>query len=430
VKNTQERLARLMQGLSLRYDFFYILKKYKKIAFFIGLVYILFVFNIIQNIYSNNGINGIYDNVLPFFVDVGVVFLATAIILLVRAIYNNEKETVVNDIHINYLKPLNYSIDNIEIKFELNNNFYQMPEIISKLLAWLDFNKEDYYRMHYGGLDIPKFSLKTIECNEGRVILELGMCSFYDIVYTHYFPDYIISSSHSTDSAQKLTLRQLLSPNIEEKYSAEFSQKSMNLKLVEYLPNPIGITGIVVFQAIEKNYYLLQIRNMVDVTARKRVQWSFAGTIDVLPNLFKENFNFNDLVMTELSDEVLFQKMFAAKKKKKDENRTFGFYCENLFPEVTCIGFVLNDQYLYQPEFFVKVVYKLNTNQTSFISELNKLESISKKAIETKRELKDKKFLCFSDMEEINKLLLNEEISKRNLFKAGYDFLQKSSKNS
>lgn len=410
----EKRIKKIMDNLSIKYDFFYLIKKNKIVSSLLFTLYVLFVIYVVEKIYIKHGLQGIIDNILPFFVDIAIVFLITIIFLVIRTMYNDEdgriEETKVNKL-IDKKVFLNHNLNSVSIYFD-KNKYYTQPLIIENLLKWVDFNKEDYFRTHYGSLDISKISLTKFEKSTENIVLHCQQTSFYDVAYTHYFPDYQLSLSSSTDSKSIYTLRELLKNNIHKTYSQDIlQQENFNLEMFDLLPNPIGITGIVTFIFDDEKYYLLQVRHKSEAAAKDRIQWSFAGTIDTVPNFYKDNLDMKELIDDELHDEIF-------------NNTEYDFsILKDCQADYKLIGFVLNPLYLYQPEFFASVVFNINDKKYNSIKET--LKKSNKKFNQyLKNETKEiDNLIAISSLETIKKIIDNDNIKVRNLFQPGYEFI-------
>jgi len=406
----EKSVSKVIDNLSVKYDFFYIVKNNKLATSILMILYILFVIFIIDRIYEKNSFQGIIENILPFFVDVAIVFFVTIFILSLRTIYNDESGRIIEtreNIIINHTKNLNISLQNINIDFN-KHKYYSQPEIIKNLLKWVNFNKDDYFRTHYGSLDISKIAINEITIENNSLNLICSQTSFYDISFTHYFPDYILSSSKSKDiDKQNISLRALLKNNIDDYYQKRFHTN--NIKLFDLLPNPLGLTGIIKFNFSDTSFYLVQVRHKSEAAAKDKIQWSFAGTIDVIPNLYKDTILFKEFIDDELYDEIL----------DKEENFKI-LKNHDILRHETLIGFVVNPLYLYQPEFFVVVEYNLNNN---FNALKQKLYENEKRFIKYGIS-KQQNIIALSSLENIEKYIINEQnINTRNLFKPGFEFI-------
>jgi hypothetical protein len=412
----EKRIKKIMDNLSIKYDFFYLIKKNKTVSTVVFLGYIAFVIWVVKDIYTKHNMQGIIDNIFPFFVDIAIVFLITLIFLITGTIYNDEdgriEETEVNKL-IDKKVFLNHTLDMVSICFD-KNKYYKQPLIIENLLKWVDFNKEDYFRTHYGALDISKISLTKLKKNTENITLYCQQTSFYDIAYTHYFPDYQLSQSSSTDSKSTYTLRELLKNNIDKKYDKVILQKNeFNLEMFDLLPNPVGITGIVTFHFDNEKYYLLQVRHKSEAAAKDKIQWSFADTIDTVPNFYKDKLDMKEFINDALHDEIF-------NNLKHDFSILKG--CQ---ADYKLIGFVLNPLYLYQPEFFASVIFDIQDEKYDSIK--NELKESNKNF---NQYLKDKNtkignLIAVSSLETIKKIIDNNNIKVRNLFEPGYEFINR-----
>ena len=410
--NLGRRLTKITDNLSIKYEFIYLIKTYKKISLLIFILYASFVFYIIEQIYTKDHWRGIIENILPFFVDVAIIFVITVLVLILRTIYNDENARIIEtqkNTEIKQKKYMNIPITSIKIDFN-KNLFYTQPRIIQNLLKWVNFDKDDYFRTHYGALDISKIAVNEILIDDEQIFLNCSQTSFYDISFTHYFPDYKLSLSSSKDLGLQYSLRELFENNIESYYKEVF--RLNKFKLFDLLPNPLGLTGIVNIEFKDTSFYLLQIRHSSEIAARNKIQWSFAGTIDVVPNLYKDDILFQEFVEDELFDEVVYKE----KELKILENEKYN---------ASLLGMVINPLYLYQPEFFVLINYKLDETKYNLKRYLIDNEKRTIEHIKSKNKLKTN-FIVLTSLSKIKEYILdNNGIQKRNLFESGFEFLLK-----
>ncbi len=433
-KEFTTRFGRIIDSLSTKYNIIYLIKKHIWVTTITMFTLSIFIALVEYLKYIETKGSG-YHFVLFIahkFVSVIegaiIVTIITMIIISIRAFYNDENVRINEDENFKVKKKIlfNLDIDNVNIELD-KTTYYKSPEVIENLLKWVDFNKEAYFRIHYGSLDISKLTLnKFIYKEKGNDIslnLSCSLTSFYNIIYTHYFPDYILSSSSSTDLKNKSTLRYYLHETLERLYSKEVL-RSKKFELTELLPNPIGITGIISLQFSNVTYYLLQVRHGTDAAAKDKVQWSFAGTIDFVPKFYKNesDIKFKDLVIDELEDEIIH---------KHDIFTNLG----KMNPSYKLIGFVLNTLYLYQPEFFVHISYRYKNMQEVYepkeLKEFeNKIKELAKNfqiSLNCQKSIQGK--IIAVDSLEVLQGVINKEyanVKVRNLFAAGYEFLEKS----
>lgn len=151
----------------------------------------------------------------------------------------------------------------VRLKFD-RSDFYETPRILSSCLNSLELDRTDFYYVAAGSLDLPKLTLKKIRYDsiQREVELKLGSSSYYDIFYTHNSPDLVLSTQQATERFQKLTLRSLFGHGLSEYYDKEKSKKDgvLDLTLSPLLPNPIGVSGIVIGTFNGKFWALLRRR--------------------------------------------------------------------------------------------------------------------------------------------------------------------------
>ncbi|MFP3977564.1 hypothetical protein [Marinobacter sp. KMM 10035] len=418
-------IKRVVDNLSFKYEFFYLVKTNKKKAIFFSLAYLAFVFYVIYEIYDRGAFYGLASNIFTFFVDIGIVFLITVFFLVVRSLHNDEKGRIIekDNLQIGTVVPINMNFSEVKVQFN-RHDFYNQPREIETLLKWVDFNKDDYFRTHYGSLDVPKFSIDGLSLESGILKVNCSSTSFFDITFTHYFPDYPLSSSDTTTKVNEKTLRSLLSADIERHYASSEFSKVGSMEFFDLLPNPIGITGIVEI-AIEGEdpLYILQARLSADAAAKDKIQHSFAGTIDLFPNLYREDVTLKDMVDTELFDEVVDQTIGNSVSLKELESDG-GVLRENKL-----LGLVINPLYLYQPEFFVRVKYTVpgTYRHLPLVLQLKQEAKVFKTCLSKGKSLPKRKgnlYVCTRDC--MDSLVDNDKISTRNLFPVGLNLLKHS----
>jgi hypothetical protein len=419
----KKKLNKLIDVLSNKYDFLYLLITKKYILLFSIILYTAFIFFIIFYIYKADNFTGIVENIFPFFVDLFLLFVISLVVLFFRINFNDETKRLDNENPSNnkiiFKKFLNYEVKNAQVIIE--KDFYDMSPLIENLLKWININKEDYFRVHFGSLDIPKITLKEINFDDSKIILKCGKTSFFNIAFTHYFADYKLSSSSSKENSKdNYTLRNLFNEIIKNYYKKYFYTKKV--KLFPEFPNPLGITGIVKIKDGIKNYYLLQVRSKTTAASRNKIQWSFAGLIDIISknyNPYESNINLYDFIKDEMDDEIMNKKISIDGK----EYELFK-YLNGKERKVNIIGILLNTLYLYQPEIFVIVEFDLddlpNLEKEIVKKFLNKI-NISKNL----NNIHSYNILSVDDLSEIEKHVINNEnIKVRNIFKVGYEFLK------
>ena len=431
-KEFTTRFGRIIDSLSTKYNIIYLIKKHIFVTIIIMFILSIFI-ALIEYLKYIEPKDSNYHFILFFaykFVSIiegaAIVAIITMVIISIRAFYNDENGRINENEYFKVEKKIAFNLDIEKVNIDFDKTmYYKPPEVIENLLKWVDFNKEAYFRIHYGSLDVSKLTLNNFiyKKKDKSLNLSCSLTSFYNIIYTHYFPDYILSSSSSTDFKNKSTLRYYLRNTLEELYNKN-TLENKNFKLTELLPNPIGITGIISLQFVKKTYYLLQVRHGTDAAAKDKVQWSFAGTIDFVPKFYKDksDIKFKDLVIDELEDEIIHKHDIFT-----------GF--DKMNPSYKLIGFVLNTLYLYQPEFFVHVSYNYKNMQevyeTKKLKEFeNNIEVLAKNfqlALNSQKNIRGK-IIAVDNLEVLQGIIDNQysNVKVRNLFASGYEFLNRS----
>ena len=101
----------------------------------------------------------------------------------------------------------------------LDGDFFELGKDVSILLNWMNFERDSYYRLNFGALDIPKVRLRELKYSSNEVRLVCASTSFFDIAFTHYFPDFPLSNSSTSANGPSPTLRRLLQCDLEQHYS-------------------------------------------------------------------------------------------------------------------------------------------------------------------------------------------------------------------
>lgn len=404
------KTSRFLDNLVFKYDFLYPLKK--KPFFIMNIFFFYFLiccFIVYQIFLVDGGIDGIIKNILPFFVDLFIVILFTSIIFIYKMTSNDEIGRI-EEKYVQVIQIFDIIIPSENIKINFNaNDYYQMPPFLEDVLKWLNINKDEYFRISAGSVDIPKLSLKNITLDNENLTFNLGITSYYNIFFTHYFADYLLSYEDSMETVKDThTLRRYLTPILKNHYGQLKNSQSINFHYL--LPNPLGMTGIICIESQDSYFFILKIRENLDAAAKKKLQWSFAGTMDIFPKLFN-NFSFEDIINDELYDEVLNYSEFH--------------FLKELQAKYSLLGIIVNELYLFQPEMFVCVHYKVEGNQIfPFETPIKFIPSLQNKKFILIKEKKD------NNMETIKKLIQTNHIDgypfkTRNLFEPGFNLFEK-----
>ncbi|USZ50493.1 hypothetical protein [Halomonas sp. DN3] len=315
---------------------------------------ILWIFGIPQDLMGIEESIDMLDSLLTTFVEISLFVTLGVFLLVSKALSSGEHSRLEKEKHREIPEDYVVSFSGFErgLKIRLlDESHYQTNPVIDTMLRRLEFDKEEFYLIEAGALDIPKLSLHRMVIDEsGEIFLELGSADFYDIFFTHYSPDLVISKQSTTDSKTEITLRNEIGPSLEIYYKREFSAwKEKGLTFSKLMPNPIGVSGIVVIESYEGRFIVLRHRASHEIAANNTLEWSFAGLLEATRWLHTSEIPFDEFVMLEMEDEFL--NYFPSLKGCR--------------PEIQPLGMVVNPLYLFQPELFVVVVYKDVVNEIS-----------------------------------------------------------------
>ena len=431
------KVSRFIDNLVYKYEFLHPIKTRPLTISALFILYFIWCIIIFVEVYNaDGGIDGWFKDILPFFVDSFLIILFTSLIFFYKMTNNDEinrvnyfdsKEAHELDIttdevvkkRLNNIREINERVinifseivdcKNIIIEFH-SDKYYEMPKQIEDLIKWININKDDYFRISAGSMDIPKLSLVSIEKHGTNLKLNLGITSYFNIFFTHYFADYILSNESSMEMKSfDTSLRNYLSPMLKNHYN---KYKDMSKIDFQYdLPNPLGMTGIICVEYNNAFYFILKVRDSIDAAAKSKLQWSFAGTMDIFPNLYSTDFKFKDIVDDELYDEVLNYDAFN--------------FLKEYSPRYSFIGLVTNELYLFQPEMYVCVHYKILKD----IKTDEQIKLISNKKAKFISVIENK-YSAGIELENLKSFIENGTIGKdklifekRNLFVPGYKYL-------
>lgn len=236
--------------------------------------------------------------------------------------------------------------------------------ILESMLAFLPFDKRELFVIDAGALDVPKISLEEVKLDgeSGSISLAVRSVSFFDVYYTHYFADGMLTAANfREESKSPMTLREMLGTDIEQfvKAQCERFYTSGDLKLFHLMPNPLGVTGIVRIKQNQQWMYLLRARGKNVINQMGSVDWSFSGLVESHEFLDKyyageEWLDLSQFILSELWDETFGGRV------SRDE-------LFELIDDVSAIGLVFNATYLFQPELIVLVTLSDYDRATKYI---------------------------------------------------------------
>lgn len=348
-----KKLTRAWGVICIRYPIFQIfnnnkLSKYIIVGYLILICYaILWGFGIPQKTLNLSDTAGMTAGLFTTLIEISALLILGISTLLWKVIASSENTRISNinaeipDSLIVKIKP--YA--SVKLKFD-STKHYNLPPILEACYRWVEFDRDEYFLVEAGSLDIPKISVNSFKINTqlNTVQINLGSSSFYDIFYTHYSPDLSLSGQSTSEQNKSLTtLRSLLDHSLSRFYNEQtnISNEEKKINCSQFLPNPLGLSGIVLLSTDTETLVLLRKRGSHEIAAKNKLEWSFAGLIEATFWIHNKEINFTDFVNVELQDEV-------TTKIKSLASRT-----ADVYP----IGIVFNKLYLYQPEIFATVHY-------------------------------------------------------------------------
>lgn len=353
-----KKLKRAWGAVRIRYPIFQAINAHRALfiaigaAFALALMYsVLWAFSIPQDALEITAFTGIPDNLFSTVIEVAILLSLGIGLLLWKTIATSDNVRINNnnsEIPDSLIFPVN-PISSVEIYFDCRKH-YHPPPILEACLRWVEFDRDEFYLVEAGSLDIPKLSLNTItvDSNLNKVKLELGSASFFDIFYTHYSPDLVLSSQSANESDSPTTLRTLFGKSIFQHYVAQAGNGSEEtIHCSSLLPNPLGVSGIVLLVAGSSTFVLLRKRGSHEIAAKNRLEWSFAGLVEAVDWVHESKIDFEKFAKSELDDEVI-SKVPALNRYN---------------PKIEPLGFVFNPLYLYQPEVFVAVKFAVKDEE-------------------------------------------------------------------
>lgn len=346
-----KKLRRAWGALRIRYTIFQTISSHRKLflavstAYAFALAYsVLWAFSIPQNVLKLTAFTGIPDNLFSTVIEVTAFIVLGICLIIWKTIATSDNIRINNknsEIPDSLIFPVSQT-SSVEMYF-IRDKYYRLPPILEDCLRWAEFDRNEFYLVEAGSLDIPKLSLHTItiDNNSNKIKLQLGSSSFYDIFYTHYSPDLVLSSQSANESDnKKTTLRTLFEKPISQYYETQLSNVSSSQKHIccsDLLPNPLGISGIVLLIAGNSASVILRKRGSHEIAAKNQLEWSFAGLIEAVSWVHKREIDFEEFAKSELYNEVINKATVL----------------QQYSPKIEPLGFVFNPLYLYQPEIFI-----------------------------------------------------------------------------
>lgn len=334
------RLLRTLDHLTRRHAWLGDVLRNRRLAFALALSYGLLLFLIAHQIFSASaqGELELLKSFSPVFFDLALIFAIAVMFLFWRTYYTDEQQRINRSLTLDarFFMPL--SADHISVS--LNERLQERHPAVAAILSALPMDLDEYFNVHAGALDVPKLTLRELHKDaNGNLQIRLGMASFREFFFTHHFPDFVLSRNGSRDAGHIESLRSLFSPAYERAYQHFFSSQASTLRLLDYTPNTLGMTGLVCIQHEQDQLFVVQVRGQHESAAKGVVQLTYAGTINAFPDFIQNPaFTLIDMMDDEFRDEFAGSPLGVVLGKLTADHQLVGFCC--------------NSQYLFQPEFF------------------------------------------------------------------------------
>lgn len=238
---------------------------------------------------------------------------------------------------------------------DILNSFKKMHPIVSEVLRCTVSDKEGVYRSAVGSLDIPCATLEELrkEMRDGSIVIKLASTSYYNVFFTHYFPDYhLTAEQYDENSKERHSLRSLF-----HKYALEYIHSCIETFYLgtsvfspyPLFPNPLGVTGICRYKDNNGEYYIRRLRTETSSVTNEQntVDWTFSGIVQA-HELFsggREELTLKDYFEREMEDEFL-KPLVSLEEARKTIIKN-----ASSIP----LGIVFSNKYLLQPELIVLV---------------------------------------------------------------------------
>ncbi len=397
---TKRRFARTQFAIYHRYGFFRSLfgrpKTTKVVLTILGSLLVSALWWVIDHRNAHAWLQertSIFDNLASTVIEVAVIIFLVIIFLIIRIFSEAETHRVNLDIDGCDNQKIIFT-RHMRVKLEIVKEHYSLPEQIQSLHRWLPVEKDEYFLMEAGPLDLPKLSLRKVSLKDNELTLFLGSASYFDIFFTHYCPDLLLSKeAYHENSNHWTTLRKSVQPAIRSYYEMQISDfsNSSNSSCAVFepsylLPNPLGISGILLlrFFGSDTEYLLMARRGRDTIGSRGQLDWAFSGLQESLSRAHSKEFTVEEFGKVELEDEVLSQ--FSSLRNHK--------------ADVSPLGLTFSSRYLSQPELIVLYQFS-KVDRVAFSKELNsqRFELIAFDEASSKFREKNIKDLCLSGLE-------------------------------
>lgn len=364
-----KRTHRAWDALIIRYPIFQILETNSYLFYLIGTLFltalvfaVIWSWGIPQKLTNTEPLSGVPDNLLSTIIEISAISILVVLLIFFKIFLGSEGKRVATEnfraVADSLILPLSIDEHDVRISFS-QQACYKLPDFIEAFWRWSRVNREEYFLVEAGSLDIAKLAVRSIRFTDkfDSTTIELGQTSFFDIFFTHYCPDLTVSRVQHSDSEDEKTMRWLLSGSLSAHYKDAISaikrREKNELNTADYLPSPLGMSGIVLLEVNDKKYAILRRRNVGDVAARGAIEWSFAGLFESTDWLHTNSIEFRKLVAMELGDELL----------------KYSSTLSEMQFSLKVIGIVINELYLFQPELFSLCRYICSEDQLKAVCE-------------------------------------------------------------
>lgn len=294
-------LKRVWAALKIRYPFFQAASSSSKTFTALLIMFLIWMGYSLSFIFQNEGMEKISENsvlvsLLSFPLQFMFVALAGISLIVSRTFISTEKtriytrsRTIPYAVDKEIPKAFRWFIGNRDVEFKFDSDqFYKVPPFLEASFRWSEFDREEFYLVNAGALDHPKLTLREVKSENEKLVMHLGFASFYDIFTTHYSPDLNMSNQSSRENGQlgRNSVRGILNSSLKDCYTDNWdinNFQNRSFKLYKYLPNPLGISGIIVLKCEDgESYVPLRTRKSYEAASQNEMEWSFSGLIEGL----------------------------------------------------------------------------------------------------------------------------------------------------
>lgn len=292
--------------------------------------------------------NGLLDNVLSSLLEIGCVVLVVWMTIRFRVASFSDADRFDARLVCNQdgWGVLRFPSDLRAVALDCSavGHLVDIHPLVHASLRFMPADMDEVFRIHAGGLDVPKLGLLGLEMKAGTLTLRLGSVSYHSVFFTHYFPDYPLSRESVNEGSQPgVSLRALFGTPARRHIETELARFRTDGRLdaFPFFPNPLGVSGVCEVQVEGETRYILRQRDAQVIGDANALDWSFSGLIEChaflggsgpsMPSALEA------LCAGEIADEIFLGK------------------APDVRLDLRAAGMIFNEKNLFQPELIVRV---------------------------------------------------------------------------